>query len=103
MKKLISILALSLFVSSAQAEQVNGAVPTLVGLEGSGSQVYVGMANNSPGCINGGMYFLAGTIAERKAVLATALAAKLSGKTLRLDYTIRASDRLCILYGLYVE
>lgn len=102
MKKLLSILALSLFVSSAQADMRTGVVPSLVGLESSGGQVYVGLANNNPGCLYGGMYFNSGTIAERKAVLATALAAKLSGKTLRLDYTKR-SDGLCMLYGLYVE
>lgn len=103
MRKLMSILALSLLANSAQAVVSTGLIPSLVGLQGDGATVYIGLTNTPAPCTFGGIYFIAGTIAERKAVLATALAAKLAGRTLRIDYVTGGAGGVCLLSGLFIE
>lgn len=74
----------------------------LTGMENDGSNVYVGIAPNPNACLYGGIYFI--EAAEIDKVLSVALAAKLAGKTVRIDYNQPGGPgRQCFGYGIYVE
>ena len=104
MKKIIVYLALSVLSLSASAANIYGVTPSLVGIEGNGGAIYVGLTDNAPGCLYGGIYFNGGTIDDRKAELGVAMAAKLAGKTVRIDYTQTGGPgTICFGYSIYIE
>lgn len=102
MKKFI--LGLMVFLvgfSSANAVQHGGLTVLSTGSEANGSDVYVGISPNSNNCLYGGVYFLGDKQLNR--VLSVALAAKISGKKVRVDYEKDAASGQCNGYGIYVE
>lgn len=102
MKKFIFGLMVFLgVISSSHAVQHGGLTVLGTGSEANGSDVYVGISPNSNNCLYGGVYFLGDKQLNR--VLSVALAAKVSGKTVRVDYEKDATSGQCYGYGIYVE
>ncbi|MBI3561504.1 MAG: hypothetical protein HY080_07305 [Gammaproteobacteria bacterium] len=86
----------------AYALSQNGITVTLTGAEGNGSQAYIGLSPNPNGCLNNGIYFI--NPGEVGKTLAIAVAAKLSGKTVRIDFTQPGGPGTqCNGYGIYIE
>jgi hypothetical protein len=71
-----------------------------VGSENNGSSAYIGITPNPNNCLSAGIYFTSPY--DAKAALSVALAAKMAGKTLRIDYSIGAGNQ-CFGYAIYVE
>lgn len=88
-------------VAVAATHTVSDITPALVGAEGNGVQIHVGITPNPTNCLYSGVYFSGAT--ERNAVLSTALAAKLGGKKLRIIYTQANSGAICIGDSIYIE
>ena len=95
---LILLLSISNMVVAAIQ---HGATVTLTGMEGNGTQVYVGITPNTHRCLYGGVYFT--EPAELDKALSIALAAKLAEKTVRVDFTQATSGGQCLGTGIYVE
>lgn len=66
----------------------------------SGQFIYLGINTNPNGCANGGVVFLDDAL--RKEVLAVAITAKATGKTVRLDYT-GGSGAWCIGTAIFMN
>lgn len=90
-----------LSVSVAHADIQTGVSVNLAGTENHNSSVYVGMASNPNNCAWGGFYFY--DEKELSKVLAVALTARASGKTVRVDFTKDAASGLCTGYSIYLE
>ncbi len=105
MKKIILSLILGVLSLSASADVIYGVSPTVVGVENLGSTVvFVGLTANTPSCVNGGVYFSGVNIDDRKAILGVAMAAKLSGTTVRIDYTQPGGPgTICRGVSIYLE
>lgn len=87
MKKLMSLMVFVVALGlspMAYAITQNGIHLTIVGTGTVGTLVYVGIVENPNNCLSGGIYFR--VTAELNKALAVALAAKVAGKTVRIDY-----------------
>lgn len=98
MKKLLFLCLLI----SGQAFGITqyGVQPLIVGAEGGGAATFVGISPNTNNCLYGGVYFA--NPFDPKVALSVAMAAKASGKTLRVDYSI-AGNGQCMGMAIYVE
>jgi hypothetical protein len=99
MKKLWLIIALA-SPSWAFAIGQGGITPTMVGSEGNGVSDYIGISPNPNNCLYAGVYFTSGDV---KTALSVALSAKVSGKTLRIEYTQAQPGAVCYGSSIYVE
>jgi len=74
----------------------------MAGSESNAAQVYVGISPNPDACYAGGVYFVNPN--EVNTTLSVAMAAKLSGKTIRIDYNQPAGPgNMCYGYSIYVQ
>jgi hypothetical protein len=74
----------------------------LTGAENNGNTAYVGISPNTNACLYSGIYFI--NSGEVGKTLSIAIAAKLSGKSVRIDYTQPGgSGTQCFGYGIYIE
>lgn len=94
------ICCLLMFSSASFATTQTGVQTTTVGTESNGAVAYIGLTSNPNNCMYGGVYF--SNPFDPKMALPVAMAAKVAGKTLRLEYTIGA-DQLCRGTGIYIE
>jgi len=102
MKKLLFILGMAMLSTEALAITQTNVTVGLVGMEGNGTQVYVGIDPNPNGCTSGGIYFT--VAAELNQVLSVALAAKMANKLARIDYFQSAGNgTLCKGGSIYVQ
>lgn len=101
MKKILLALTLVAASQVASATTANNITLSLVGAVNASGSITVSSYNGLSACSYSTVYFEVATIAERKAILAIALAAKLSGKTVRIDYTF--GPGYCSGVGIYLE
>lgn len=103
MKKFFLLaLSLSIHAGTVSANSAPSVTPSMVGIEGSGASVYINASVSE--CLYGAVYFTDGTIDDRKAALAVAMVAKLSGKTLRIDYRQPGGPgTMCFGSGIYIN
>lgn len=88
-------------VSVTYADIQTGVSVKLAGTENHNTSVYVGIASNTNNCLYDGFYFY--DERELSKVLAVALTARASGKTVRVDFTRDAASGLCTGYSIYLE
>lgn len=102
-KKLLIVISIVFFFNSyAFALSQDGIKVGLTGMEGDGTQVYVQITPNSNRCKWSGVYFT--DLKELDKALSVALSAKMSGKTIRIDFIQPGgSDTQCFGYGIYVQ
>lgn len=102
MKKKLLLLVLVMLSTEAFAIMQTNTTVTLVGTEGHGAQVYVGIDQNPNNCPQGGIYFK--TASELSQVLSVALAAKMANKLVRIDYDLpTANANFCQGTGIYAQ
>lgn len=99
----INILAFVAMVISMPAlslQQV-GVTVGMVGSEGNGKQAYVGISPNTNACFAGGIYFTKEDGVAK--MLSVAMAAKLAGKTIRVDYEKDDTTTKCVGRNIYIQ
>ncbi|MCU7829571.1 MAG: hypothetical protein KZQ85_10940 [Candidatus Thiodiazotropha sp. (ex Myrtea sp. 'scaly one' KF741663)] len=104
MKYFLKAIFASLFVISSHVYAINQTNVTvgMVGSEEDSSRVYVGISPNTNGCSYNGIYF--NDEKELDLSASIAMAAKLSGKTVRLGYTQPGgTGTQCYGYSIYIE
>jgi hypothetical protein len=102
MKKPLFILGLAMLSTEALAITQTNVTVGLAGIEGNGSQVFVGIDPNPNACTYGGVYFT--VAAELNQVLSVALAAKMANKQIRVDYVQSAGNgTVCKGSSIYAQ
>ncbi len=98
-----AILILSMSLISYKAFSITQTNVTIgqVGSEGHAKQVYVELSPNTNSCLNGWVYFT--DSAESQGTLSVALAAKLAGKKVQIDYMQDENTGKCIGESIYIQ
>ena len=105
MKKILPAVFALLLLNSNLAIAITtqtGVTPTMVGIEGNGTDAYIGISPNTNYCAYGGVYFT--STVDMKIALSIALSAKMAGKTVRVDFNQpQGSGTQCFGVSIYAE
>ena len=102
MKKMMSLMVfvVALGLSSVAYAQ-SGIHITIAGSENNGTDAYIGIAENPNRCAYGGVYFYDSAVSK---ALAVALTAKVTGKTVQIDYSQPGgAGTKCVGISIYLE
>lgn len=102
--KTILLTLISLFFAGfcvAESYSKKNLTVGLIGTENHGSALHIQISPNESKCKYSGIYFREEQ--EHAEVLSVALAAKMSGKLVRIDYTQEVEEGFCVGRSIYIH